>query len=122
MANPSYLALTEMRGRVLASQQIAAGDTIVYQPGAGETAKIASAVICNASGVAVIVSVSVLKTGQTMDGTHRVISGYSLAAGGSLDLRPYGLGGAMLGEGDFISVNAGTASAVTIVLTGAVSL
>ena len=122
MANPSYLALTEMRGRVLASQQLPAGSTTVYQPGAGETAKITSAVICNTSGAPVTVSVLILKTGQTVDGTHRVISGYSLAAGGSLDLRPYGLDGAMLGEGDFISVEVGTGAVVNVIMTGTVSL
>lgn len=121
MANPSYLALTEMRGQILYSGQLAATTaTSIYTVPAGKTAKIASATVCNTTAAAVAVSVSLHKVGDTSDGTHRVISGYSLAGGDTLSLKDY-LSGAMLGEGEAVSVTAGTANAVDVVLTGAVS-
>lgn len=57
-----------------------------------------------------------------MDGTHKVISGYSLAAGDTISQED-GLAvlkGLMLGPGDFINVNAGVGSAVDVVLSGTV--
>lgn len=121
MANPSYLALTEMKGQILYSGQLAATTaTSIYTVPTGKTAKIASATICNTTAATVAVSVSLHKVGDTPDGTHRVISGYSLAGGDTLSLKDY-LSGAMLGEGEAVSVTAGTANAVDVVLTGAVS-
>jgi hypothetical protein len=80
-------------------------------------ATISHGTICNTSGSAVTVSMSVLKAGDTVDGTHIVISSYSLAAGDTLSLRDY-LVGATLGYEDSIVVTAGTANAVTVVLSG----
>lgn len=121
MANPSYLALTTMVGQILYSGQVASTSaTSVYTVPSGKTAKIASGTICNVSGSAVAVSVSLLKSGDTSDGTHAVISGYSLAAGDTISLRDY-LSGAMLAEAEAISITAGTSSALDVVITGAVS-
>jgi hypothetical protein len=52
-----------------------------------------------------------------VDGTHNVISGYSLAANDTLSLKDY-LAGAVLASGDQIWVSAGTANAVTVVISG----
>jgi hypothetical protein len=69
---------------------------------------------------AVAVTVAVLKSGDSADGTHSVVSNYLLAGGDTLSLRDY-IGGAMLGEAETISVTAGKAYVVDVVLTGAVS-
>lgn len=121
MANPSYLALTTMQGQILFSGQLTTTSaTSVYTVPASKTAKITQGTVCNTSGSAVTVSVSLLKSGDTADGTHAVISGYSLAAGDTLSLKDY-LGGALLAEGEAVSVTAGTANVLDVVLTGAVS-
>lgn len=121
MANPSYLALATLRGSVLYSNQLAdTSATTIYTAPASSGVKIASLALHNTSAAAVTVSVSVVPTGGTAAATNRVISGYSLAAGDTLSLADY-LGGAFLGEGDFISVTAGTGAVLNAVLTGTVA-
>lgn len=121
MANPSYLALTTMLGQILYSGQLSSTSaTSIYTVPASKTAKVSSGTMCNTSGSAVNVSLSLLKSGDTSDGTHAVVSSYSLAAGDTLSLKDY-LGGALLAENEAISVTVGTANAVDVVITGAVS-
>lgn len=86
--------------------------------GAAGTSK--SPVAANTTAMAVTVYLSVVKTGGTIgDGTHRVISGYSLAANDTLSLHDY-LASAMLGPGDAITAYAAAAGAVDLVITGTV--
>lgn len=121
MPNPSYLALTQMLGQILYSGQLSSTSaTTLYTVPASTTTKVATMTLSNTSGAAVVVTVHVLAVGQTADGTHSVVSGYSLSAGDTLSLRDY-LGGAMLATGEAIAVTAGTANAVDVVITGAVS-
>lgn len=122
MANPSYLAITQMFGQILFSGQLSTTSaTTVYTVPASTTVKIATATLCNTSASAVVVvTFQLLAAGQTADGTHAVISGYSLSAGDTLSLRDY-LGGAMLATGEAISITAGTANLLDVVITGAVS-
>lgn len=121
MANPAIQAVTSTFGQTLFSGQLTTtAATSVYTVPTGKTAKIAQGTVCNPSGSTVTVTVSLLKSGDTADGTHTVISAYPLAAGDTLALKDY-LGGAMLAEGEAISVTAGTANAVNVVITGAVS-
>lgn len=71
-------------------------------------------------GYAVTVFFSIIKAGGTIgDGTHRIISNYSLGASDTISLRDY-VSGAMLGPGDAISGFAGYAGAVDVVITGTV--
>lgn len=114
----NLMAATSGLPQVLVSQQLAATETTQYTGPASSAVKIATASLTNTSGSAVTVSVSVLKTGQTADGTHRVLSGYSLAAGDSTVLNE--LAGVFLGPGDFISAIAGAATSVTLVVSGVV--
>jgi hypothetical protein len=121
MANPSYLALTSMVGQILYSGQLSTTSaTSVYTVPASKTAKVAQGSICNTSGSPVTVTLALLKSGDTADGTHQVVAAYSLAGGDTLSLRDY-IGGAMLGEGESISVTVGTANVIDVVITGAVS-
>jgi len=117
----NYLSLSTMTGQILYSGQLASTSaTSVYTVPTGKTVKIATGTVCNTSGSAVTVSVSLLKSGDTVDGTHKVIHSYPLAAGDTLSLTEY-LGGAMLGEGEAVNVQAGTGAVLDVVLTGAVS-
>jgi hypothetical protein len=97
-----------------------AATPVFTSPGGTVTVTIAHGTICNTSALAVTVSMSVLSPGATVDGTHLAISNYSLAAGDTLSLRDY-LDGATLGSGDSIWVTAGTANAITVVLSGLLS-
>lgn len=121
MANPSYHNPNSIIGRLLYSGQIAATTpTTVYGPVRdGSSVEITHGAVCNTSAAAVTVSVSLLGAGDTADTTHRVVSGYSLAASDTLSLTGY-LTGAMLGEGEAVSVTASTAGVIDVVLSGKV--
>lgn len=122
MANPSYLGLNSMVGKVLAATRLAVTTVAtVYSPATGKTAKIASASLTNMSGAAVLVSVYVVPAGGTAGVTNQHTAGYSLAAGGRINGDQLGLDGMMLGEGDAIAVQASVIDSVVVVLTGAES-
>jgi hypothetical protein len=109
-------------GRILFSGLLTTtAPTPVYTtPPSGTTVTIAHGTICNVSGSAVTVSMGLLKAGDTVDGTHNAIFGYSLAAGDTLSLKDY-LGGAVLTAEESVWVTAGTANAVAVVLSGLLS-
>lgn len=119
MPTQNLMAATSALPQVLVSQQLAATETTQYTGPANSAVKIATAVLTNTSGAAVTVSLSVLKVGQTADGTHRVLTAYSLAAGDSTALKDEVVG-TFLGPGDFISAIASAATSVTFVMTGVV--
>src|ERR1700756_3044015 len=110
-----------MLGQILYSGQIASTSaTTLYTVPSNTTTKVATMSLCNTSGSPVTVTIHLLQAGQTADGTHSVVSGYSLSAGDTLSLRDY-IGGAMLATGEAIAVTVGTANVVDVVITGAVS-
>jgi hypothetical protein len=111
---------TTLTQELLYSSQLASGDNAVYTVASNKAVKIGTAALCNVSASAVTISVSVVPSGGTVDGTHKVVSAYSLAAGDTISHEDglAALKGLMLSEGCVISVNAGTASAVDCVLTG----
>lgn len=120
--NPSYLALTSLKGQILETTQLAGTSaTTVYTVPANSTVKIATATLCNSSAAAVAVTVNLVKSGGTAGVGNRIVSAYSLAAGNTFNLTEF-LAGAMLAEGEFISVTAGAGAAITVALTGAVSV
>lgn len=121
MPAPNVLSLASLTQALLVSQQVTSTtEATVYTVPANKAVKIGQGTLCNVTASPVTISVSVIPSGGTADGTHRVISGYTLAANDTLPLGEY-LGGHMLGPGDFISVLAGTANAVDVVISGAVS-
>ena len=117
----NLIAANNLNPQVLVSEQIAAAntETTVYQVAAAASVTVATAWLCNTTASAVTVSVSVCQSGQTAGATNRVVDAYPLAANDTLSLTPY-LGGALMGPGDFVSVNVGTAAAVNFGATGAV--
>lgn len=120
MAGQNVIAAASISPQVIVSQQLGTSDAAVYTVPASTSVKVAQASLCNTTGTAVTVYLSLVQTGGTVgDGTHRVISGYSLAANDTLPLNGY-IGGAMLGPGDKIAGYAGTATAVDLVITGTV--
>lgn len=120
MAGQNVIAATSISPQVLVSQQLGTSEAAVYTCAAATSVKVAQASLCNITTSAVTVYLSIVKTGGTMgDGTHRVISGYTLAPNDALPLKDY-IGGAMLGPGDVIAAYASTVSAVDLVITGTV--
>lgn len=115
MTATSLMDATLATPQVLVSQQLAATETTQYTTAAAHWVKIAAATLVNTSGSPVTVSVSLCKSGQTVDGTQKVLSALALAAGDSLDI----LAGHSLGPGDFISAIA-SSSAVNFVMSGVV--
>lgn len=120
MAGQNVIAAASISPQIIVSQQLGTSDAAIYTVPASTSVKVAQASLCNTTASAVTVYLSLVQTGGTVgDGTHRVISGYSLAANDTLPLNGY-IGGAMLGPGDKIAAYAGTATAVDVVVTGTV--
>ena len=107
---------------VLVSQQLGTSEVAVYTAAANVHAvEVAHGTLCNTTASAVTVYLSLVKAGGTVgDGTHRVISGYSLAANDTQSLKDY-LAGALLGPGDQIAAYASAAGSVDLVVSGTVS-
>jgi hypothetical protein len=120
MAGNNVIVAASISPQVIVSQQLGTSEAAVYTCAAATSVKVAQATLCNITASAVTVYLSIVKTGGTLgDGTHRIISGYSLAANDTLALRDY-IAGAMLGPGDVIAAYAGTATAVDLVITATV--
>ena len=119
MAGQNVIVAASISPQVLVSQQLTTSEAAVYTCAASTSVKVAQASLCNITASAVTVFLSIVKTGGTMgDGTHRIISGLTLAANDTLSLDV--IRGAMLGPGDVIAAYAGTATAVDLVISGTV--
>lgn len=116
MATPNLNSITSVIPKVLASAQLASGENTVYTVGASKAAKLAKLVLANVSASAVTVSASIVPSGGAVDGTHKVVSAYSLAAGDSTVITE--TDNIWLGAGDFISVNASAATAINVLASG----
>lgn len=121
MATGDFKTGSNLIGKILCATQVpTAAETTVYTVPASTYVKVAHGVLTNVSASAVTVSVSLVPSGGTADGTHRIVSQFSLPAGDSLPLKDY-IAGAMLGPGDFISVSPSAVNAIDVVISGAVS-
>lgn len=119
MAGTNIIAATSIAPQVIRSAYLPlTTEAAQYTVPASTSVKVATATICNVTGSAVTVSMSLVPTGGSLDGTHRVLNSYSLPANDTLELSM--LKGAMLGPADFIGGVASTASAVVLVVTGTV--
>ncbi|TAK32336.1 MAG: hypothetical protein EPO40_03135 [Myxococcaceae bacterium] len=123
MANPNLPTLTAAVAAVLFDGQLASGDTD-FTVGTGKAWKLESLSLCNTTGSAVVISVSVKpSTGGTF---RKVVSGYSLASNAagdgtnSLSLDAGKHLPRLLPEGAVVRINAGTGTAVDVLATGTV--
>lgn len=99
-------------------------EAAVYTVPASSRVKIASFSLCNNSASAVTVSVGLVASGGTIgDGTHRILSSYSLAAFDTISQEDVlsALKGAMLPTGTMIAVLASTGAAIDWTVSGSVS-
>lgn len=119
MAGDNVISATSIAPKVLRSAYLPiTTEAAQYTVSSGQSVKVATATITNVTASAVTVSLSLVPTGGSLDGTHRILNSYSLQPNDTLDLSF--LKGAMLGPGDVIGGLAGTASAVVLVVTGTV--
>lgn len=116
MATPNLNAITSVIPKILASAQLASGDNTVYTVGASKAAKLAKLVLSNVSASAVTVSASIIPSGGTVDGTHKIVSAYSLLAGDSTVITE--IENVWIGAGDYISVNASAATSINVFASG----
>jgi hypothetical protein len=114
---------TNLDAYIASGQLSATTATTIYTVPASSRSKVASFSLTNVTASAVTVSVSVVPSGGTVDGTHQILSGYSLAANDTISHEDVlaAIKGAMLPTGAFVSVTAGTANAIDYLCTGAVS-
>lgn len=115
---------TNLAGKILASGQVAGtGATTVYTVPGSSAVKVATCSLTNITASAVTVTVAVVPSGSTNDGTHTVLSAYSLAANDTISAQDVlsALTGLMLDAGATVQVTAGTATSIDYLLTGAVS-
>lgn len=118
MAQNLLAPATSALPSVLVSKQLEATATTQYTTPAATSVKIAKAILCNTTGSSATISLSVVKALGTAGATNRIISAYALAAGDTTVLTE--IEGLFLGPGDFISTTAGTAAAITFVLSAVV--
>lgn len=119
MAGDNIIASTVINPKIIRSAYLPiTTEAAQYTVPASTSVKIATATVTNVTGTAVNVSLSLMPTGGTLDGTHRILNTYSLPPNDTLELSM--LKGAMLGPGDVIGGLAGTASAVVLVVTATV--
>lgn len=118
MADRNLIRATSNLPQVLVSAQLANAEASIYQGPANSSVTIATATLCNTSGTAKTVYLSVVKAAGTAGAANRVAI-IDLAANESCIVDE--LVGLFLSPGDFISGYASAATSVAIVLSGAVS-
>lgn len=121
MASPNLLSLTSLTEALLANYQPTVTSAVAaYTVPSGKSIKVTQAILCNATSSAVIVSIHVVPSGGSATAANKVINGYSIAGQDTVNMTDL-LGGMMLGDGDFIAIQTGTANSVNLMLSGAVA-
>jgi hypothetical protein len=123
MTTPNLISATSLtQGLLNTPAQLASGETNVYTSPSNKSIKVSTASLCNTTSLPVIVAVSVVPAAGTAGAANRVVTNYSLAAYDTLTQEDglAALKGVVLADGQFISVNAGTATAVVFTITGTV--
>lgn len=115
MATPNLYAATTATPKTVATAIGATSATTVYTVSAGKAAMVAKALIVNVTATAVVVTFNLVPSGSTAGPANRVVSAFSLAPNDTMVMPE--LDGAFLGEGDLLSISAGTGAAVTVVLS-----
>lgn len=115
---PNLIEATSNRPQVLVAAHLADAETTILSNSGQRSVSIATATVCNTSGSARTVELSVVKATGSAGASNRVAI-IPLEPGESSMVEE--LVSLMLGPGDFISGLASAATSVAIVITGAVS-
>lgn len=114
---PNLMNSTAATPGVLVSGYITSSESTRYSvPNDAAGTKITSARLTNTSASAVVVSLSVVKSGGTAGASNRVLSSYSLGVNDGIELSE--VVNTFLGPGDFISGIASATNVVTLVMSG----
>ena len=91
-------------------------DTTLYTVPASSTAKVTQLVICNTTATAATLDFSIIPPAGTTDGTHKLLSAYSVAANDVVivDLAQY------LDAAGFLSAKQGTSGSLVLTVSGEV--
>lgn len=119
MVTPNLLAPASVTPKNLAADVLSSSYAAVVTCPTGEAVKVGSAVICNITGAAVIVTIAIVPFGQTPNDDFAVLYQYPLSAGDSFPLWDY-LGDQWLAEGDSVCAKCATPGAVVFTATGLV--
>lgn len=76
---------------------------------------ITDIVLCNTTGTAENISLSVVPDGNTADAANRILDGYEVSANDTVKLTG---GGTVLHSGDFLSALQSTSGAITVTISG----
>ena len=115
MANPNVIATAAVTQDILVDAQLASGNNDYVVP-TGRAWTIKSITLCNTSGAAVTLNLSVIKTGGT---ARKIVHNEALAAGDTLALDTLVL--AMLPEAATLRINASAGTAVDVLITGVIA-
>jgi hypothetical protein len=96
---------------------IASGTTTYTDTGTTGTSQ--SPVTTSTFATPVNIWLSLITSGGSMDGTHRVANNVTVPVDNTLNLTPF-LNGTMLGPGDYLSAHASVPGAVSLVVSGTV--
>lgn len=111
-------------GHILASGQLSTTSArTIYTVPSAATIQVNAFALTNTSGSAVAVTIGVVPAGAAVDGTHQVLTNYTLAAYDVLTHKDVlsVFDGILLDTGTLLSVTAGTANAVNFLLTGSLA-
>lgn len=117
MATPNMLAPASATPHALGSFEATTGLAAAYTCPANGATKIETAVATNISGGAITFEVAIVPSGDAASNNFAVLVAFPLAPNESIPLNDY-LGGAWLGEGDFIAIKASAVTALVLVMTG----
>ena len=122
MATVNLMNATSMKETLFVSGQLTTTSaSTVYTVPSNSGIKLSAAALCNTSSATVsITGLHIVPSGGSASTTNKIVHSYSLAAGDTLSLTNY-LGGMMLGDGDSIAVQVGTANAVNVIISGAIA-
>lgn len=119
MAAPDFISASTLTPGVIVAVLLPTSEAAIYTVPSARGVKVATATLCNTTGAAVTVSLSLVPNGGTAGALNRVIANLAIAAYDTQSLRDY-LAGAMLAPGDLIS-GVATATGVSLVVSGAVA-
>ncbi len=117
MATKPFNTGTQTAKNLYAGTLSGTSQVTLYTVGASKSCKVSTVTLCNVSANTVSATFCVVPSGGTAGAANAVVYVYTMAAGDTLSLTPY-VGGAMLGEGDFISAQASVTAALTVIATG----
>lgn len=110
----NLLALATVNRKKLYQGQPGTSESTLYTVPASTDVKLQSIVLCNTTGAAATVSLSVVTSAGTAGATNRVLAAFSVTANDTIVIDS----AVDMATGDFLSGLQGTSGAVTVTVSG----